>query len=159
MFGLLFIKPSTYAHGFVHYSDVVMNAKASEITSLTIVYSILYSGADQRKPQNSASLAIVRGIHRRPVNSPHKWPVTRKIFPFDDVIMCTLLCCCSCFGYYISFLQFMWFVHPYPLGFASTALWQPFDYHSVYPWINHGGYGRNSSLHDHSQTQQIGTVW
>ena len=40
-----------------------------------------------RKYQSSASLAFVRGIHRWPVNSPHKWPVTRKMFPFDDVIM------------------------------------------------------------------------
>ena len=46
-----------------------------------------YSGADQRKKQSSASLAFVRGIHRGPVNSPHKWPVTLKMFPFDDVIM------------------------------------------------------------------------
>ena len=30
---------------------------------------------------------LCAGIHRRPVNSPHKWPVTRKMFPFDDVIM------------------------------------------------------------------------
>ena len=45
------------------------------------------SGADQRKHQSSESLAFVRGIHRRPVNSPHKWPVKRKKFPFDDVIM------------------------------------------------------------------------
>ena len=47
----------------------------------------VYSGADQRKHQSSASLAFVLGIHRWPVNSPHKWPVTRKMFPFDDVIM------------------------------------------------------------------------
>ena len=46
-----------------------------------------YSGADQRKYQSSTSLAFVRGIHRWPVNSPHKGPVTRKMFPFDDVIM------------------------------------------------------------------------
>ena len=65
-----------------------MGAIASQITSLTIVYSIVYSDADQRKHQSSASLAFVRGIHRGPVNSPHKWPVTRKMFPFDDVIMC-----------------------------------------------------------------------
>ena len=58
---------------------------ASQITSLTIVYSTVYSGADQRKYQSSASLAFVRGIYRRPVNSPHKWPVTRKMFPFEDV--------------------------------------------------------------------------
>ena len=64
-----------------------MGAVASEITSLTIVYSTVYSGADQRKHQSSASLAFVRGIHRWPVSSPHKWPVTRKMFPFDDDIM------------------------------------------------------------------------
>ena len=70
-----------------HYCDVRMGANASQITSLTIVYSTVYSGADQRQHQSSASLAFVRGIHRRPVNSPHKWPVTQKMFPFDDVIM------------------------------------------------------------------------
>ena len=69
-----------------HYNDVIMGAIASQITSLTIVYSTVYSGADQRKIQSSVSLAFVRGIHRWPVNSPHK-PVTRKMFPFDDVII------------------------------------------------------------------------
>ena len=64
-----------------------MGAIASQISSLTIVYSTVYSDADQRKHQSSASLAFVRGIHRGPVNSPHKWPVTRKMFPFNDVIM------------------------------------------------------------------------
>ena len=57
------------------------------VTSLTIVYSVVYSDADQRKHQSSASLAFVHGIHRGPVNSPHKWPVTWKMFPFDDVIV------------------------------------------------------------------------
>ena len=70
-----------------HYGDVIMSAMASQITSLTIVYSTAYSDADQRKHQSSASLSFVRVIHRSPVNSPHKWPVTRKMFPFDDVIM------------------------------------------------------------------------
>ena len=64
-----------------------MGAIASQITSLTIVYSTVYSDADQRKHQSSALLAFVRGIHRAPVNFPHKWPVARKMFPFDDVIM------------------------------------------------------------------------
>ena len=64
-----------------------MGAITSQITSLTIVYSTVYSDADERKHQSSASLAFVRGIHRGPVNSPHKWPVTRKMFPFDDVFM------------------------------------------------------------------------
>ena len=71
-------------HTVVHYDDVIMGAIASQITSLTIVYSTVYSGADQSKHQSSASLAFVWGIHR---GSPHKWPVTRKMFPFDDVIM------------------------------------------------------------------------
>ena len=52
-----------------------------------VIYSTVYSGTEQRKHESSALLAFVRGIHRRPVNSPHKWPVTRKMFPFDDVIM------------------------------------------------------------------------
>ena len=59
----------------------------SQITSLTIVYSIVYAGADQRKHQSSLSLTFVWGIHRWPVNSPHKRPVTRNMLPFDDVIM------------------------------------------------------------------------
>ena len=63
-----------------------MGAMASKITSLIIVYSTVYSGADQRKHQSSASLAFVRGNHRWSVNSQHKWPVTRKMFAFDDVI-------------------------------------------------------------------------
>ena len=64
-----------------------MTMLASQITSLTIVYSTVQSGADQSKHQSSASLAFVWEIHRGPVNFPHKWPVTRKMFPFDDVIM------------------------------------------------------------------------
>ena len=62
----------------IHYNDVIMSAMASQISSLTIVYSTVYSGANQGKHQSSASLAFVRGIHRWPVISPHKWPVTRK---------------------------------------------------------------------------------
>ena len=64
-----------------------MTTMPSQITSLTIVYSTVYSDADQIKHQSSASLAFVWEIHRGPVNFPHKRPVTRKMFPFDDVIM------------------------------------------------------------------------
>ena len=64
-----------------------MSAMESQITSLTTVYSIVYSGADQRKHQSSTSLAFERGIHPWSVNSPHKGPATRKMVPFDDVIM------------------------------------------------------------------------
>ena len=76
-----------------HYSDVITGAMVSQITSLTIVYSTVYSGTDQIQHQSSASLAFVRGIHRWPVNSPHKGSVTRKMFPFGDVIMTTKTHC------------------------------------------------------------------
>ena len=72
-----------------------MSAMASQITSLTVVYSSVYSGPDQRKHQSSASLAFVMGIHRWSVNSQHRGRVAWKKFPFDDVIMkdsyCTVI--------------------------------------------------------------------
>ena len=77
----------------LHYNDFIMSMIASQVISLTIVYSIVYSDADQRKHQSSTSLAFVQGIHLGPVNSPHKWPVTRKMFPFDDVIMIAQIIC------------------------------------------------------------------
>ena len=70
-----------------HYSDLIMSTMASQITGVTIVYLTIFSGADQRKHQSSASLAFVGGIHCWPVNSLHKGPVTRKMFPIDCVIM------------------------------------------------------------------------
>ena len=75
----------THLKGRKHYGEVIMGAIASQITSLTLVYSTVYLDADQRKHQSFASLAFVWGIHRG--HSPYKWPVTRKMFPFDDVIM------------------------------------------------------------------------
>ena len=82
--------PSTFGC-WNHFNDVIMGSMASQNTNLTIVYSTVYSNADQRKHQSSASLAFVRGIHRWPVNSPHKWPLTGKMFPFDDVIMPSMI--------------------------------------------------------------------
>ena len=90
----------TYIHRHFntkHYGYVIMGAIASQLTSLTIVYSTVYSDADQRKHQSSASPAFVWGIHRGPVNSPHKWPATRKMFPFDDVINFFLIQDNKCF--------------------------------------------------------------
>ena len=67
-----------------------MGVMASQITSPTIVNLTVYSGVD--KHQSSASLAFMRGIHRRPMNSLRKWPVTRKMFPFDEVIIWSKMC-------------------------------------------------------------------
>ena len=90
-FTLIWYKNRDYlhqrCHNLLHYNDVIMGAIASQITGLTIVYSTVFSDADHRKHQSSASLAFVRGIRRGPVNFTHKWSVTRKMLPFDDVIM------------------------------------------------------------------------
>ena len=71
----------------IHYSDIIMSSVASQITVVWNIYSTVCSGADERRHQSSASLAFVRGIHRGPVNSLHKGSVTRKMYPYDDVIM------------------------------------------------------------------------
>ena len=71
----------------VLYVDDMVNTMASQITIFTSVYSTVYSGTDERKLQSSSSLAFVRGIHRWPLNSLYKGPVTRKTSPFDDVIV------------------------------------------------------------------------
>ena len=91
-----------------------MGAITSQITSITIVLSTVYLDTDQRKHQSSASLAFVRGIHRGPVNSPHKWPVTRKMFPVDDVIMYAkllpLYSSPHCVDWYILYCALLWFI-------------------------------------------------
>ena len=71
----------------IHHSDVIMSMMAFQITGVSIVCSTVCSGAGHKIHQSSASLAFVRGIHRSLVDSPHKGTVTRKMFPFDDVIM------------------------------------------------------------------------
>ena len=70
----------------MHYNDVVMTMMASQITSLTVVYSTVYSDAE-RKTSKLRVTGLCVGNSPGPVNSPHKWPITRKMFPFDDVIM------------------------------------------------------------------------
>ena len=98
-------------NGLHHYRDVIVRAIASQVTGVSMVCSTVYSGAVQRKLKSSASLAFVRGIHRWPVDSPHKGPVTRKMFAFDEVIMR----CCVVFWFSIS--QF----YPYLSGLLN---WQ-----------------------------------
>ena len=99
-----------------------MGTMASQITSVTIVYSNFYWGADQRKHQSSASLAFVRGIHQWPVNSQHKWPVLRKMFPFDDVIMrgVKILGCGTHGRYYWDMLQQRLNVHD---SLGKSCMW------------------------------------
>ena len=71
-----------------HYSDVIMGGRdsISDHQPHDCLLKCLFRRRS-KKTSKLASLAFVQGIHRGPVNSPHKWPVTRKMFPFDDVIM------------------------------------------------------------------------
>ena len=70
-----------------HCGDAIMSTMASQIISLSIVCSTVCSGADQRKTSKLRVTGLCVGNSPEPVNSPHKGPVTRKMFPFDDVIM------------------------------------------------------------------------
>ena len=90
---------------------VIISRDIPSSIGVSVVCSTVCSGVDQRKHQSSESLAFVRGIHRWPVNSPHKGPVTRKMFPFDDVIMDVMI-------WYRSWLSW----HP-----SSTSLGHPVD--------------------------------
>ena len=68
-----------------YYCDVIMGAMALQITSLTIVYSTLLFIRISKKTSKLSVAGLCVG--NSPVNSPHKWLVTLKMFPFDDVIM------------------------------------------------------------------------
>ena len=70
-----------------HYSNVIMSAMASQITGVSMVCSTVCPGAGQKKTSKLRVTGLLGGIHRRPVNSPNKGPVTRKMLPFDDVIV------------------------------------------------------------------------
>ena len=119
-----------------------MTAMASQITGLKIAYSTVYSGADQRKHQSPALLAFVRGINRCPVNSPHKGPVTWKMFPFDDVIMVISLITSMQIAMllYMYMIQYRANVLEFPLAcdsymikwYSTEAMWQCWLYSS--PW-------------------------
>ena len=92
-----------------HYNGVIMSAMASKTTGVSIVYSTICSNVDQRKHQSSVSLAFVRGIYRWPVISPQRGPVTRKMFPFDDVIMSELKLPAGRVTWWYSIQGYNWF--------------------------------------------------
>ena len=111
----------------INYSDIIMSAMASQITSPTIAYSIIYSCAGQRKHQSSASLAFVREFHRWPVDSPLKGPVTRKMFITrnSEVIMfspCVFVCVCLCLSRCLSGRFKYEGLVPHKQYFAGTSL-------------------------------------
>ena len=95
-----------------HYNVVIMGAMVSYITSLTIVYSTVYSSADQRKHQSSASLAFVRGNHRGPVNSPRKCFYLMTSSCIRRVV-CRLIRCSNITS---CLLRLMWHLSGGPIG-------------------------------------------
>ena len=103
-YSLCFFSLSPGEYVYLQYNDVIMSAMPSQISSLIFVYSTVYSGAYQRKHQSFASLAFVRGIHRWPVNSLHKRPVTRKILLLGMVIATLLYADCITQHTSISFI-------------------------------------------------------
>ena len=114
---------------FHHYSDVILSAKASQIIRVSLVYSTVCSGADEKKRhQSSTSLAFLRRIHRGLVNSPNKGPVTRKMFLFDDVIMesLTYKLDSSLRRYFTQANDFLWDVKV-KLTSSVTFKWYHFD--------------------------------
>ena len=128
---------------FYHYSDVMTGAMASQIPGISIIYSSLGSGADQRKHQSSVSLAFERGIHRWQVNSPHKGPVTRKMSPFDDVIMFILpleginLSCIPKWKYFPCYWTFVRGIHPSPVNSPHKGQWHgALAFSLICTWIN-----------------------
>ena len=128
-----------------HYDDVIMSAIASQITCLTSVYS----GADQRKHQSPTSLAFVRGIHQSLVNSPHKGPLTRKMFPFDDVIMLcfVVLIVTLIIGYMSSFTH----IHQGYFTGTGAIIWLPLGQSYDCPsagWVNTVGSCYNMVQHN-----------
>ena len=86
-----------------HYSDVIMGAIVSQITSLTIVYSLVYSDADQRRHQSSASLAFVRGIHWDRWIPRTNGQLRGKCF---HLMMSSCASCCQVYRYFTPFYSF-----------------------------------------------------
>ena len=71
----------------LHYCDVIMGAMGRKSPASWLFTQPLIQAQINQNIKAPRHWPFVRGIHRLPVNSPHKWPVTRKIFPFDDVIV------------------------------------------------------------------------
>ena len=68
-----------------HYSDIIMTTIASQNHQ---PHHCLLNRLFGRRSKKASKLRVTGlCVGNSPVNSPHKWPVTRKMFPFDDVIM------------------------------------------------------------------------
>ena len=75
-----------YCSEYLHHSSVIMSMVVAQITGVSIVCSNVYS-ATSKKISKLGIIGLCEGIHRWPVDSAHKGVITRKMFPFDDVIL------------------------------------------------------------------------
>ena len=74
-----------------HWSDVTMSAMVSQITGIWTVCSVVCSlTLKSKKTSKLGVIGFVRGNHQWPVDFPHKGPITRKMFPFDESSWITL---------------------------------------------------------------------
>ena len=73
------------------YNDVIMRALTSQITSLTTVYSTVYSRRRSKKKSKLRVTGLCAGNSPVTGEFPAQRPVTRKMFPFDDVIMLSIV--------------------------------------------------------------------
>ena len=108
-----------------HYDDVIMTTIASQITSLTSVYSTVYSDADQRKHQSSASLAFVWGIHRDRWLPRTKGQLRGKCFH----LMTSSCQVRALMNYYIPLLTSVWLIR-IALIITVTSQWARWHLHS-----------------------------
>ena len=83
---------SHHAYGLLHRSGIVMSTMVPQTTGVSVVCSVVFTGAYKRKHQSSASLAFVRGIYRWPVDSPHKGSVTSKLLMTSSWSVACMLC-------------------------------------------------------------------
>ena len=72
------------------YSDIIMGDSIWNHQPHNCLLSRLFRGRSKKTSKLHVTGLCVRNS-RGPVNSPHKWPVTRKMFPFDDIIMINLI--------------------------------------------------------------------
>ena len=104
------------------------SAQCYQHMGISSVCSTVCSDVDPRKHQSSASLAFVRGVHRWSVDSPHKGPVTRKMFPFDDVIKCK---------HFPRYRPFVWGIHRWPVNSPHKSQWRgALMFSLICAWIN-----------------------
>ena len=135
----------------IHYSNVTMGALTSQITSLTIVYSTVYSGTEKKKTSKLRVSGLCVGNSPGPGDSQHKWLVTRKMFPLDEVIMIRVMRGPDCIN--------AWFCMLYKQSGAVITR-SNITYYYIQLYINTGRtWARTTSHKIHTIARLHGELW